>query len=120
MLDLRFTMKKCIRAILLFLFVGALSVNPCQGASVNAPPPPLHGHDHIIYRGKVLRLEPSAIHVEVLGPACTGRRQFKRDSWAGQGAHSVGSKIDFILSGDCTNTNTVLTVEAGGKSDVRF
>ncbi len=113
-------MKKCIRAIFLLLFVGALPVNPCQGASVNTPPPPLHNRDHIIYRGKVLRLEPTIIYVEILGPACAGRRQFKRASWTGQGEHSVGSKIEFILSGDCTNTNTVLTVEAGGKSDVRF
>lgn len=113
-------MKKCIRAILLFLFVGALPAPPSHGASVDAPPPPLGGHDHIVYRGKVLRLDSATISVDIHGPACAGRRQFKRDTWAGQGAHSVGSKINFILSGDCTNTNTVLTVEAGGKSDVQF
>lgn len=113
-------MKKCIRATLLFFSVGVLPVFPCLGATVNAPPPPLRSHDHIIYRGKVLRLDPTTISVDVRGPACTGQRQFKRDNWAGQGTHSVGEMIHFILSGDCTNVNTVLTVEAGGKSDVRF
>lgn len=113
-------MRKCIWAIFFLLFINVLPVNRCQAASVNAPPPPLHGRDHIIYHGKVLRLDPAAIYVDILGPACAGRRQFKRDSWAGQGAYSVGNKIDFVLSGPCTDVNTILTVEAGGKSDVPF
>jgi|GEM_PF-5207871 hypothetical protein len=113
-------MKKCIRAVFLFLFFGAIPVHPCHAASVNSPPPPLRGHDHIIYRGIILRLDSSSIYIKIHGPVCAGQRQFKRDGWAGQGAHSVGDKINFILSGDCTDVNTVLTVESGGKSDVQF
>lgn len=113
-------MKKCIRTIFLYLVVGTFCTAPCHAASVNAPPPPLHGHDHIVYRGKALRLDPAVIYVEISGPTCTGQRQFRRDNWTGQGAHAVGDKIRFTLSGDCTNTNTMLTVEPGGKSDARF
>ncbi len=108
-------MKKGAQAILFLLVI--ISILPdalCRGASIDTQAP-LRGRDHIIYHGKVHRLDPAVIEVEIAGPACAGRRQFKRSNWLGQGAHSVGSKIDFILSGVCTNVDTVLTVEPGGK-----
>ena len=71
-----------------------------------------HENDQITYNGKIVALSSSAIQINVYGPGCEGMLQFNRDTWRPQVSHAVGDVISFILSGECSDEKSVLTVES--------
>jgi hypothetical protein len=99
----------------LFFIACLLPVASGHGAPAATQPRMTSNHDYLIYRGTILRLDPAIIEVEISGPSCVGRYQFRRSTSPEQKPHTVGNTIHFTLSGECADANTVLTVEPGGR-----
>jgi hypothetical protein len=93
-----------------FLF---LAFTTCYGRNYeHAMTHNIHKNDQVTYNGKIVALTSSAIQINVYGPGCEGLLKFNRDTWRTQVTYAVGDVISFILSGECSDEKSVLTVES--------
>lgn len=99
-------------AILFFCLIF-FSATICYGRNYkNAIEHQVQKHDQVTYKGKIVSVESTGISVEIYGPGCNGLSQFKRDTWRPQVSYGAGDTITFVLSGECFDENSVLTVES--------